>query len=106
MYKSQLEGIIVACGRKHEEPTKVKKIVEDESLTWFSASSGQEYNETLMNVNTNIERVTELYRLGNISECEDRIDISQMLLERMGVNDKNTQLLSRQLEQWEQRVAG
>ena len=59
-----------------------------------------------MNVITNIERVTELYRLGNISECEDLIDISQLLLERMGVNDKNTQLLSRQLEQWEQRVAG
>lgn len=106
VYKSQLEEIIVACGRKQEEPTKVKKIVEDESLTWFSASGGQEYNETLMNVITNIERVTELYRLGNISECEDLIDISQLLLERMGVNDKNTQLLSRQLEQWEQRVAG
>lgn len=105
LYKSRLEEIIAACGCKQENPTEVKKIVEDESLKWFSASGCQEYSETLMNVIANIERVTELYRLGNISECEDLIDISQFLLERMGVSDNNTQLLSRQLKQWEQRVA-
>ncbi len=103
-YKARLADIIAASTSRLSQSVESKTDdVEPQSIE-RNDTNYQIYSETLMSVISNIERIITLCNTGNYGESEDLIDISRLLLERLGINDPSTQKLKEQLDRWQQII--
>lgn len=105
VYKTRLADIIAACASRLPQPVEPETDVAEIRSIESDDTNYQAYSETLMSVISNIERIITLCHSGDYDGCEDLIDISRLLLERLGINDPSTQKLKEQLDRWQQIIS-
>ncbi len=60
----------------------------------------EKYRKNILSLIERLENIKSLYEQGNIEECQKLLDYGILILDEMGRNDSNTELLRNHYNQW------
>ena len=64
----------------------------------------EEYKKAILSLIERLEIIQKSYKDGDYDTSETTLEIAYYMLDELQVNDENTLLIQRQLDQWNERI--
>ena len=87
------------------ESIKQQKQTSKTKATKHKYINKEMYRKTILELLERLDRIKSSYETGNYEDCGTMVDVGFIIIEELDVDDKNVQLIKRQLENWENTLS-